>query len=429
MRVLTNSKSTRLVCTLPPRCLQRAQHTDSTGSASPNSPPPIPDPSDPTALAHIDFAHLLTAPRFTAKPRRRPVSNTIHLAGNTVEALHDAFRRHNPRDAWNVYKQLFKEKKLHTLHPDDHSTMLGWLTSHTLPRLAAIHASRTMHNLRTVCGHQPDLRDYHALMLCQLRSGDYRRAVQEFHRMLDAGEKPDIRAYNMVLTAYGHARDWNGARAVWEEMARNVPGARADMDSWALMIENGGLCRKLPAALKLYEELSSTLRKPDRKIVEALIKAHAVARDLNSALHLFESIRDNRTSHPADLESYDAILHACETADNISRASTLWADLLAFCAQKSADTKQVVPLASTFTRMLALHARRGDVDAVTRLFDQRQKAYIPDLGSCQALVRALGVRGRWRECVDAYDAMVSRGHMPDPDVVRLVMEARRELGV
>lgn len=381
------------------------------------------------ALDAEDTENLPTAPSWTVKPRKRPITGSIDMAGSSIEALHSAFRAHDVRQAWQVYKQIFRSNTVQALHADDHSTLLGWLTTHTLPRLGALHASRVMTNMRRY-GHRPDLRDYHAMMLCHLRNNDSRRCAETFKQITEEGERPDARAYNLLLAAYGQAKDLKGTLRVWDRMKRDLPGARADMDSWAIMIEACGSAGRIDEALAIYEQLNESKARLDRKVYEALIRSYGMNGMSAAALMVFRDLKNRQNGLEVDLETYDAIIRACHTAEDAETALELWQELLAFCASKSTASNSipVVPLASTFSTALSIYSRQGDATRTVDLFRVRSEHYPPDADSYESLVWAHAHQNEWDGCIKWYDEMVGRGFMPNSSVVQVAMQAQKMAG-
>ncbi|TPX72794.1 hypothetical protein SpCBS45565_g00136 [Spizellomyces sp. 'palustris'] len=380
------------------------------------------------ALIDTDTSDLPTVARWTVAPRKRPVTGAMDTSGSTVEALHAALRSHNIRQAWQVYKNMYRAGKYDTLHADDHSTMLGWLTAHTLPSLAAIHAARVLANMRR-SGHRLDLRDYHATMLCHLRNNDLRRVAEAFKAIRADGERPDARAFNLLIAAYGQAKDLRGAFRAWEQMKREVPGAQADMDSWAVMIEACGISNRIEEAERLCDQLRAANAFSDRKVYEAIIRAYGVNGDLEKALKVFGELKDGRARENVDLETYDGIILACEAVDDVETAQELWDELREFCREHGRPSQKgtIVPLVTTFNRMLSLYARHGDVGQSEALFKERSMLYPEDLASYQHLVRAYAYREDWQGCVKVYESMVERGFLPDIEIVQVAMRAQSKI--
>ncbi|KAI9017650.1 hypothetical protein BC832DRAFT_545311 [Gaertneriomyces semiglobifer] len=389
----------------------------------PPSPPPkfTSKDSPKKRIPPSNVMDIPTSADFPIQPLRRPISDKLHIVSSTPEALHASLRAHDIRRAWNVYKQMSREGKLYKLHGDDHTAILSWLTCHTHPKLAAIFASRVHANMRKY-NIALDLRDYHSLMLCHLRNNDPRRVAQLFQKLLLHRIKPDARAYTLMLAAYGQAGDYTAATRIWSRMRAELPGARADMDSWATMIDVCGKVGDAAEAFKLFAELRASKARIDRKVFEALIRALGAGGHIEAAFELFKELKDGKHGTTVDLETYDAIIAACEAADDRESARKLWSELLEFCGPKSH-----VPLASTFTRLLSICAEDGEAALAITLFEGRSRFYPPDLHSYQSVIWALLKCERWADATEWYERLVSEGYMPDANLVHAALAAKRKV--
>ncbi|KAJ3183066.1 hypothetical protein HDU87_007488 [Geranomyces variabilis] len=415
---------------------QHQQHTPS---------PPTPEPSawrwqsltDDSSPLSIAIESLPTLGRWTVRPARRPLTGTTDMSGSSLLELHDALRDHDVRRAWKVYKEMYRRSVYSQLHADDHTVMLGWLTAHTLPRLAALHASRVMENMRR-CGHTPDLRDYHAVMLCHLRNRDPRRCVEVFKRMVDEDHiEPDARAFTMAIAAFGQAGDSRSVRSLWRQMGEKVLGARTNMDAWAVTIDALGASGKLDDAERMYAEVQDGLgpaRPLDRKVHEAMIQAYGRALRLAPAMKIFAAIKDGKAATLIDIETYDAILRACVMSGEDELAAELWDELEAFCTRASdaAPASQTrptsKPLASSYNSMLEVCARSGQTTRAEQLFQALSESYPPPGTSYEHLVRAHLNDGNIAAACARFDELIERGHMPGAQLVADVHKARREQG-
>ncbi|KAJ3147795.1 hypothetical protein HDU89_005154 [Geranomyces variabilis] len=422
---------------------QRQQQHQQYQQHTPSSPTPEQSASrwqsltDDASTLSLPIESLPMLGRFTVRPKGRPLTGTTDMSGSSLLELHDALRDHDVRRAWKVYKEMYRRNVMTHLHADDHTVMLGWLTAHTLPRLAALHASRVMENMRR-CGHTPDIRDYHAIMLCHLRNGDPRRCVGVFKRMVDEDQiEPDVRAFTLAIAAFGQAGDFRSVRSLWRQMGEKVLGARTNMDVWAVTIDALGASGKLADAERMYAEVQEGLgpaRPLDRLVHEAMILTYGRALQLAPAMKIFSVIRDGRAATPIDVETYDAILRACVASGEHELAAELWDELETFCAKASdsalaSPTRAASkPLASSYNSMLEICARIGQTTRAEQLFQALSASYPPPGTSYEHIVRVYLNDGNIAAACARFDELIERGHMPSAQLVADVHRARREQG-
>ncbi|KAI9100996.1 hypothetical protein DFS34DRAFT_684159 [Phlyctochytrium arcticum] len=337
---------------------------------------------------------LPEAPKWTITPRRKRASMQLNSAGRTADDFHAALRTHDINKAWTVYKEMFRARTLHTLHPDDHSTMLNAMTSHALPLLAVNHASRVFYNISQYS--HPDLRDYHALMLCHLRGDDPRRVIEDFRKIRDAGIEPDMRAYNMLLAAHGSFGDLDGALKVWREIEEVVPGSRTCMDSWALIIDACGRAGDVALAEVLWGQLVSGLgSNPPPMVYDAMIAVYGHSNNSEKVRELYNAGKDGSKSKSITrLNTFDAVIKACDLANDAELAQQIWAELSNYWQETNR-----FPLATTFDSMTALSSRLLDLETTIRLFESRTDYYPPSASSYQSLLLAYYRHANWAEVV------------------------------
>ncbi|KAJ3158519.1 hypothetical protein HDU86_002744 [Geranomyces michiganensis] len=419
---------------------QHQQHVFSTDGTEQSSSQPgsrwqsLADDTSPLSKA---IESLPTLERWTVRPARRPITGATDMSGSSIAEFHDALRAHDVRRAWKVYKEMYRRNVLPQLHADDHTVMLGWLTAHTLPRLAALHASRVMENMRRG-GHQPDIRDYHAMILCHLRNRDPRRCIEVFRRMLDEGKvEPDVRTYTLAIAAFGLAGDFRSIRSLWRQMGEKIPGARTNMDAWAVTIDALGASGKLADAEQMYAKVREGLgpdRPVDRKVLEAMIKAYGSALKLAPAMKIFSEVKEGKAATPIDVETYDAIIRACVASGDDEMATELWDELKTFCAttshtvQPSPTCPASKPLASSYNSMLESCVRGKNPARAEQLFEALSASYPPSGTSYEHLVRVQLDAGYVTAACARFDELIGRGHMPSAQLVADVHKARREQG-
>ncbi|KAJ3087913.1 hypothetical protein HK102_009989 [Quaeritorhiza haematococci] len=279
----------------------------------------------------------------------RHFGSTFMLPDASQASLHAAFNARDGRQSWLLYKELYRYDRLGQLQPDDHTTLLGFHTTYHLPHLAARFASRVAYNMRKL--RIPlDHRDYHCLMLCHLRNkNDVARIMKCFQDMqIRDGLKPDVRAYCILIASLGRAGKLRAALETYEDMCEQCPGSSVDIEARALVIEAYGYAHDLEGAEHVFADsialpnaeyingrgLSPTC--VDRRIWEAMIRAYAMSGRLDDALRVFRSM-DGGPSSPVvekDLETFDAVIQACEVSGDLDTAWTIWNELKEWSRQR-----------------------------------------------------------------------------------------------
>ncbi|KAJ3328917.1 hypothetical protein HDU76_009037, partial [Blyttiomyces sp. JEL0837] len=444
--------------------------------------------------------YLPTAEQLAMRPNRRPITmNPLNELEPSVELLHEYFRRQDPRKAWRVYKSLYRvaqrksspSQTLAALHPDDHTTMMGFFTRSVRPALAAFHAHRVATDLVS-SGHHLDVRDYNILMVCHLRNGDLRQVQEVFNvlkgdvplsalipeaRRLEGKQSesehayrggPSLRSYQILLAAYTKAGNTEGAKAAFEDMVTTLPASFADPDAHALLIEAYGTASDLAgvdAAIKAFDKASGGV--PDRRVQDAIVRALGLCGEKTRAMKAFWDGYEERLLHWG-LVSFDAAITALECDGDLDGALKVWEKMeemisakgavdadkwVAAAAAAHADSSSSsdprrgstkhhqrggdllllksgnrnVPLASSYKTMMKLHMSRGLTTEVQQLFEQMDKVHLHDRDSYSIVVKALLQAGESEKACETYDRMVGLGLIPKIDLVEAVARAREAL--
>ncbi|KAI9203903.1 uncharacterized protein BJ171DRAFT_508633 [Polychytrium aggregatum] len=324
--------------------------------------------------------------------------------------LHDCFRFNRPKNAWQTYSAMRLEEKLNLLSADDHTTLLGYLTRHSRPRLAAIQADRAF---ATLCQyHRPDIRDHNYVLMCHLRNqNDLPRLAGAFRKIYEHGNKPNSRSFALLMQSLVHDGQLEAAHSLWHEMWSELPCSEAQPDHWAIMIAGYAKAGNRKAVEDLQRQFARLRSDPASVVQDATIRAYGYLGDHAASEELFSSLAKS-SSDPAlqpRLESYDAIIHSAllnnkpEVAEShfaalIKRNATLSQAMFGHTldeartralfdpfANLDEDSDDFVddpegvaprglwlagiqPLSSTFYHLMEHYARKGDIDRVTELY-------------------------------------------------------------
>jgi pentatricopeptide repeat protein len=426
---------------------------------------------------------------------------------STIEQLHDAFRRLDAREAWKIYKRLNVPAK-HThdddsmkneqatsteassntdnnnnnntswnhstrLHPDDHSTMLSFLTLDNHPALAARHACIVAFNILQ-SGYHLDVRDYNALMTCHLRNKDPRKLVGTFRSMIRNEEPPlfpsappeklvfaekweggsdfevsvvipDKKSYMLLMAAYVQARMPEEVAHVFREMTRLYPAAKSEPEAYALLIDACGATVDVKGAEMWFERFGRAVGAvPDRRVLNSMVKSLGSCGEIRRALELFEGFW-KKYAVEWDESSFDAAISALEVADDLEGAEVMWERLLKYLSVdfKALSGSENVeedlaagrplkftywvnlqkPLLCTFARLMRLNAAKGNYYRVMELYKVAERLNPPDEEVTSIVVEMFLRMGEHEKGKELYSKMVDLGFLPSEELVEIIKQA------
>ncbi|KAJ3026414.1 hypothetical protein HK097_006452 [Rhizophlyctis rosea] len=377
----------------------------------------------------------------------------MRVGGNTTWTLHEAFRSHDRKAAWQTWLELRKKRRSLTrvFQHDDFSQILQFTVAHTIPEKAARYSSFVLQDMRRA-KRLPDLRDYRAIMSIQLRVGDVRKITQLFQELVEQGLEPDVKIYTILLASYSKTKNKNLLWTTWEQMVERLPGSEVDMDARSVMVEALGRAGDVSGAEMLVEDIERALRRrnggvkeegrtllADIQLYEAMIRAYGVTGQLQAAMRNFRTLVVERPDFgkrgAVGLNTFDAVLEACAVNDDFESALEFWNSLVDRCKEistahpplDSAPKKRpyMLPRPTSYDYMMSLYAARGDVERVRALFDEKRAWYQPDVAMFRHLINVHLRKEQMKEAVGVYDEMVGMGLMPDVDTVEAVMRAKR----
>jgi tetratricopeptide (TPR) repeat protein len=347
----------------------------------------------------------------------------------TYEEFKKAIKYNEANIAWEIYNHLVPSPSYRNdvipLHPEEHSVMLQHLIFHVHPRIASYRAYRVYTRMKQY-GVQVDRRDYHALLLVLVRNRDVERASHIYEEYLSK-IKPDSRAASLMLSLYGDQKDSIKTFEIWE-FIRNIPGALENPDVWAVAIDAFAKSGLFDTSLELFNDYKNDVNTRkfstlDRKPFEAMIRAHGIRGYLDSAKGLFEELENG--ANMINLESFDAIIHACKSCHNFQEGIFYWNKLLEFTKngrpQRSQEVWKPIPLQSTICTMMSFYAENKNLDAVLQLYQKYRQYQLESLELLEIITWTLLHLEKHSEAIEVYDRLQQKNYVPS-DILSSTIE-------
>ena len=359
----------------------------------------------------------------------------ISKTPTTYQEFKKSLKYNDINNAWEIYNHLvpspsFKKVEL-LLHPEEHSTMLHQLVLHVHTRIAAYRSFRVYTRMKEY-NIPIDRRDYHALLLVTVRNNDVERASKIFEQVV-SNYSLDSRSASLMLSLYGNQNDSIKIYEIWD-MIKTIPGALDNPDVWAIGIDTFGKAGYFDTSLELFNQYKDHVNnlkpkgtgtfnfKLDRKPFEAMIRAYGVRGYLDSAKELFLELENGKNM--LDLESFDAIIHACKSCHNFEEGEAYWNKLLNFIhgrANKSLIVWRPIPLQSTICTMMSFYAEKKNSDTVLELY-QKYRQYMPEsLELLEIITWTLLHVGKHSEAIEVYDRLRLKHYIPS-DILSSTIE-------
>lgn len=327
--------------------------TKSRSTLTSRSTPPPPPSSSPSSLnAFLNKGnqnHFYTHPSIQSPSPPPPTSRAFipSAARELISTLHHNLGQNLYLQAWSNYTNIYREGFIRYLHPEDHSAILGSLTLHYSPKIAAHRARLIEEDLVKRKTFQFCLRDYHNIMIIHLANNNNIQLVLETFECIESRSRlvPDMRAYTILLASLSVDRKIKHAEAVYQEMIDRIPGSSTNGDAGAIMVEAYGRANDVQGALKLSRQLlSNDPRFKDRRIFEALIKSYGYNNMVVEALAVFDEMVERERVQP-DLESFDALMQVYATnldhPTSLDSAFDVWIQCKKWCESSTRSSLAV----------------------------------------------------------------------------------------
>lgn len=131
-------------------------------------------------------------------------------------------------------------------------------------------------------------------------------ALAAFEEMKGAGIEPDMRAYNILMDAYGNGLQWERALATYDEM--KAAGIQPDVGTYNVLIDACTKGAQWERAMAMLQEMKSAGVEPNRDTYNTLIALYAMCERgrWKRGLAVFEDMK--AAGLTPDVGTYDMLL-------------------------------------------------------------------------------------------------------------------------
>ncbi|KAJ3133688.1 taspase, threonine aspartase, 1 [Physocladia obscura] len=364
------------------------------------------------------------------------------------------------------------------LDAEDHAQMLASLTQHLLPSMAAANAELVVLNM--LRARIPlDVRDYNNLMLIYARNKDLRSVIQTFDALLHrsppplrnkvsmlpklmASEsqliklsksakfvaenypvKPNLRTFQIIMSAYASTGRVEETYSSFALLKKCIPTAAIDASAYMYLISaHANASRRSPTDLDAVNSLLSEFLDfeiPDRRVLDAAVRAIGVCGDLPKSVRLFESYPKYGILEYG-LDSIDALMSVYEVHGLVDDGEDLYSRFFNVRRRIDPDangekgeknllssTSAVfpMPLASTIKSLMRLNKNTGKTSRVVDLFEKDLRAtQIPDAEAHEILLVCHLSDGDISEAERVFARMLERGYKIESQILEMMDLAR-----
>jgi len=210
----------------------------------------------------------------------------------------------------------------------------------------------------------------------RLRNGPL--LMQVLERFRATGIVPSLHAYATLIKAYGHARQLDQVKALWQELTRD---------------------RKTV---------------PSEEIFACMADACVLNGDLSGAVDVLREMQQIVPGHQGGTAAFSKLIKACLQRKDLQRAMDLY---------EEAEKDDIVCSLSTFNMLIDAFARAGTMSDVVRLFrDMCLKNVSPDLVTYTTVIKGYCANGDLEQAIQLSTLMRKRGIEPDAILFNSILD-------
>uniref|UniRef100_K3ZZ84 Pentacotripeptide-repeat region of PRORP domain-containing protein n=1 Tax=Setaria italica TaxID=4555 RepID=K3ZZ84_SETIT len=256
----------------------------------------------------------------------------------------------------------------------------------------------------------PDLKTYTVLMEGWGHEKDLLMVRTVYQEMLDAGIRPDVVAYGMLISAFCKSGKCDEAIKVFHEM--EVSACMPSPHVYCMLINGLGSEERLDEALKyfqLYKESGFPMEVPT---CNAVVGAYCRASKFQHAFKMVDEMRKCKIG--PNSRTYDIILHHLIKSQKFEEAYDVFQKM---------GMDGCEPQLNTYTMMVGMFCSNERVDMALKVWKQmKEKGVLP------SLINGLCFENRLEEACAYFQEMLDKGIRPPGQLFSNLKEALVEGG-
>ncbi|KAF8722857.1 hypothetical protein HU200_021988 [Digitaria exilis] len=262
----------------------------------------------------------------------------------------------------------------------------------------------------------PDLKTYTVLMEGWVHEKDLLMVKTVYQEMLDAGIRPDVVAYGMLISSFCKSGKCDEAIKVFHEM--EVSGCIPSPHIYCMLINGLGSDERLDEALKYFELYKESGFPMEVPTCNAVVGAYCRASKFQHAFKMVDEMRKCKIG--PNSRTYDIILHHLIKSQKFEEAYNVFQRM---------GMDGCEPQLNTYTMMVGMFCSNERVDMALKVWKQmKEKGVLPCMHMFSALINGLCVENRLEEACVYFQDMLDKGIRPPGQLFSNLKEALVEGG-
>lgn len=262
----------------------------------------------------------------------------------------------------------------------------------------------------------PDLKTYTVLMEGWGHEKDLLMVRTVYQEMLDAGIRPDVVAYGMLISAFCKSGKCDEAIKVFREM--EVSACMPSPHVYCMLINGLGSEGRLDEALKYFELYKESGFPMEVPTCNAVVGAYCRSSKFQHAFEMVDEMRKCKIG--PNSRTYDIILHHLIKSQKFEEAYDVFQKM---------GMDGCEPQLNTYTMMVGMFCSNERVDMALKVWEQmKEKGVLPCMHMFSALINGLCFENRLEEACAYFQEMLDKGIRPPGQLFGNLKEALVEGG-
>ncbi|KAK3165984.1 hypothetical protein QOZ80_1AG0040120 [Eleusine coracana subsp. coracana] len=296
-------------------------------------------------------------------------------------------------------------------------------------------------------GLKTDLSDYNWLIDTLSKSKQVKKAQAIYNEMKRKGRfVPDLKTYTVLMEGWGHEKDLLMVKTVYQEMVN--AGIRPDVVAYGMLISACCKAGKCDEALKVFQEMKVSGCMPSPHVYCMLINGFGSEERLDEALKYFELYKES--GFPMEIPTCNAVVGAYCRASKFQHAFKMVDEMRNSKIGPNARTYDIIllhliksqkfeeaysvfqrmgmdgcePQLNTYTMVVGMFCSNARVDMALKVWKQmKEKGVLPCMHMFSALINGLCFENKLEEACAYFQEMLDKGIRPPGQLFSNLKEA------
>ncbi|XP_047325676.1 pentatricopeptide repeat-containing protein At1g77360, mitochondrial [Impatiens glandulifera] len=258
---------------------------------------------------------------------------------------------------------------------------------------------------------KPNIAAFNGLLSALCKSKNVRRAQEIFDTMKEQF-RPDWKTYCILLQGWGRAPNLPKAREIFSQM-----DCDPDIVTYGVMVDILSKAGRVDEAVEIVKDMDSRGCKPTSYIYSVLVHTYGLDNRIQDAVDIFIEMESNGIK--PDVVVYNALISSFCKVNKFENISRVLNDM---------NLKDITPNSRTFNIILSNLIDNGKTDEALRVFRKMMKICDPDADTYTMMIRMFCGRNEVEMAENVWRYMKSKQFVPSMHTFSALINGMCEAG-